>query len=136
MSYKIVLTSEFEKEIKRLSKKYPSLRNDFSILIQSLTTDPIQGIALGNECYKIRLSIKSKGAGKSGGARVITCVKVVINTVILISIYDKSERAAISDAEIKQRLKKYLLILLRIHYRILSEQDPKVPVIMHTSICQ
>ena len=108
MSYKIVSTSEFEKEIKHLSKKYPSLRNDFSALIQSLTTDPIQGIALGNECYKIRFSIKSKGAGKSGGARVITCVKIVLNTVILISIYDKSERGAISDAEIKQRLKKYL----------------------------
>jgi mRNA-degrading endonuclease RelE of RelBE toxin-antitoxin system len=108
VSYKIVFTPEFEKEIKRLSRKYPSLRNDFSIFLKDLSVNPIQGVPLGNECFKVRLAIKSKGSGKSGGARVITCVKIILNTVILISIYDKSERAGISDLEIKQRLKKYL----------------------------
>jgi mRNA-degrading endonuclease RelE of RelBE toxin-antitoxin system len=108
VSYSIVFTKEFEKEIKRLAKKYPSLRNDFSILISSLKNDPVQGTPLGNECFKVRLSIKSKSTGKSGGARVITCVKIIMNTIILISIYDKSEKASITDKEIKERLKKYL----------------------------
>lgn len=108
MSYKIIVTDEFEKEIKKLFKKHISLRADFSDLIESLSENPHQGTPLGNECFKIRLLIKSKGAGKSGGARVITCVKILMNTVLLISIYDKSERASISNKEIKERLKKYL----------------------------
>ena len=108
MSYKIVLTDEFEREIKRLSKKHTSLRTDFSEFINSLCENPQQGTPIGNECFKVRLLIRSKGTGKSGGARVITCVKILMNTVILISIYDKSERSAISNKEINDRLKKYL----------------------------
>ena len=108
MSYKIVFTDEFEREIKRLSKKHTSLRNDFSEFIYSLSENPQQGTPIGNKCFKVRLLIRSKGTGKSGGARVITCVKILMNTVILISIYDKSERSSISNKEINERLKKYL----------------------------
>jgi mRNA-degrading endonuclease RelE of RelBE toxin-antitoxin system len=108
MSYRIVFTDEFEKEIKRLSKKYASLPNDFSRLLTALAENPLTGQPLGNECYKIRLQIKSKRAGKSGGARVITCVKIIMNAVILISIYDKSEKSAMGRGEINERLKKYL----------------------------
>ena len=108
MSYKIVSTKEFEKEIKKLSKKHSSLRNDFANLLTTLSGNPLIGSPLGNECFKIRMQIKSKAAGKSGGARVITCVKIILNTVILISIYDKSEKESISNREINERLKKYL----------------------------
>jgi mRNA-degrading endonuclease RelE of RelBE toxin-antitoxin system len=108
VSYKIVYTPEFEKEIKRLSAKYPSLRTDFKKFLETLSLEPEQGIPLGNNCYKVRMAIKSKGQGKSGGARLITCVQIVMETVILISIYDKSEKATIADKEIKERLKRYL----------------------------
>lgn len=108
MSFNIVYTSEFEKEIKKLSKKYPSIKKDFSLFLESLQANPVQGVALGNQCYKIRLAISSKNSGKSGGARVITYVRIIDEEVVLISIYDKSERASITDTEIKSRLKKYL----------------------------
>ena len=68
----------------------------------------MSGTPLGNNCYKIRLSITSKGKGKSGGARVITYVAVIKETIVLISIYDKSEQSAITDVEIKARLRKYI----------------------------
>lgn len=55
---------------------------------------------MANSCYKIRVAIKSKGKGKSGGARVITHVQVVENNVFLLAIYDKSEQEDISDKEI------------------------------------
>jgi len=45
--------------------------------VDSLEENPIQGEALGKDCYKIRMAITSKGRGKSGGSRVITRVKVV-----------------------------------------------------------
>ena len=46
------------------------------------------------------MAITSKGKGKSGGARVITCVKVVEENVFLLSIYDKSEKEAMGDNEL------------------------------------
>lgn len=73
--------------------------------MKSLANSPEQGTALGNGFYKIRVAIASKGKGKSGGARVITYVKVTATTVYLISIYDKSEKSAITDKELEQIFK-------------------------------
>lgn len=106
MSYKIVATPDFERELKRLSRKHLSLVIDFGALLDSLETNPQQGTSLGNNRYKIRLAITSKGKGKSGGARVITYVVVVKETVYLVGIYDKSEQQTISDKEITERLKR------------------------------
>ena len=105
MTYKVKFIPKFEKELKRLAKKFPSLKSDFLLLLQSLKENPSQGISLGNECYKIRMAIASKGKGKSGGARVITCFKIVHNTVFLLTIFDKSEQENISDKELKELLK-------------------------------
>ncbi len=59
------------------------------------------GSPLGKDCYKIRLAISSKGKGKSGGARLITYVRIVKGAVFLIDIYDKSDKGTISDAELR-----------------------------------
>lgn len=105
MSYKVDTIAPFRKEAKKLIKKYPSLKNELTRLGNRLSTDPITGTALGNNCYKIRLAIASKGKGKSGGARVITHFYVAGNTVFLLSIYDKSDQENISDTQIKALLK-------------------------------
>jgi len=97
MSYKVFSSSSFEKSLKGLKKKYPSLRTDLSDLIDLLKNDPFTGSSIGKDCYKVRMAITSKGKGKSGGARVITCVKVVQQNVFLLSIYDKSEKETIED---------------------------------------
>ncbi len=101
MSFKIKTIESFKKEAKRLIKKFPSLRLEIEKLGQTLIENPIQGAPLSNGFYKIRLSVKSKGKGKSGGARVITHIKIVAETVYLVSIYDKSEKSNISDEELK-----------------------------------
>ncbi len=101
MNYEVRTISAFEKEFKRLFKKYPSLKADLLILISQLEIDPIQGIALGKSFYKVRLSISSKGKGKSGGARIITFIKFTNSIVYLASIYDKSEKSSITDSELK-----------------------------------
>lgn len=75
----------------------------------SLKEDPFQGVNLGNNLRKIRLAITSKGKGKSGGARMITYNLVISEnsgTVYLMTIYDKSEKESISDAEITSILKE------------------------------
>lgn len=105
MSYNVIAIPVFRKELKKLAKKYPSLKEEFARLIQQLEENPEQGISLGDNCYKIRLAISSKGRGKSGGARVVTHIVISENTVYLLSIYDKSEKANITDAELKELLK-------------------------------
>lgn len=104
MSFNVTTIANFDGEVKRLSKKYPSLKADLSELIASLVENPFQGDKLGKDCYKVRMKIASKGKGKSGGSRVITCVKVQHEHIILISIYDKSEQADISDKTLLQLL--------------------------------
>ena len=108
MSFEIKSTPEFLAEAKKLAKKYSSLKNDIAALAKSLADNPTQGTSLGKDVYKIRLSITSKGKGKSGGARVITCVKIIAATVYLVSIYDKSEQSDIPDKELKDRINKIL----------------------------
>ena len=105
MSYKLFVTDPFRKHVKRLAKKYPSLRSDLAKLIKSLEKKPTLGISLGKDCYKIRMLITSKGRGKSGGARVITCVKRSAETIYLLSIYDKSQQEGMSDKDLDDLIK-------------------------------
>ena len=105
MSFNVLTTSDFIKDSKRLVKKHRSLKSDILDLIASLEENPAQGTPIGHDCYKIRLAIKSKGKGKSGGARVITCVKIIDSNVFLLTIYDKSEQDNISDKELRELLK-------------------------------
>lgn len=106
MSYKIVTIRIFDKQAKRLLKKYPSLKSELLRLISDLKENPTNGIELGNNCYKIRLAIASKGKGKSGGARIITHFYISDDTVILLTIYDKSEQSTISEKQIISLLKQ------------------------------
>ena len=101
----LIYLPSFVKRIKELSKKYPSLKSDFADLLTELETNPRLGTELGKDCYKIRLAIKSKGRGKSGGARLITCVKIQKNTIYFFTIYDKADQDTISDSELKSFIK-------------------------------
>jgi mRNA-degrading endonuclease RelE of RelBE toxin-antitoxin system len=105
MSYSIVPTHKFEKEIKRLIKKFPSLKEEYGLLIAQLKNNPATGTPIGDDCFKIRISIASKNKGKSGGARVVTYVLVDETTVFLLTIYDKSEQDNITTKELKTIIK-------------------------------
>lgn len=104
MSFELVPTSNFLKELKKLKKKYPSLVNDLEILEYQLQENPTTGVEVYKNCYKIRFSIKSKGKGKSGGGRLITWVKVEKERIYLLSIYDKSDKETVTDQYIKALL--------------------------------
>jgi mRNA-degrading endonuclease RelE of RelBE toxin-antitoxin system len=101
MSYNIIPIEKFKKEVKRLIRKYPSLIKELADLNDILSKQPTTGTPLGNDTYKIRLSIKSKGKGKSGGARVITYIVTENKEVYLLTIYDKSELDSIDTKTLK-----------------------------------
>ncbi len=105
MNYSIIAVPTFRKELKKLAKKYHSLKSDLTVLFESLKEKPKQGISLGRNCYKIRLAISSKGKGKSAGARLITNIVIADETVYLLSIYDKSDKESLTDKELDELLK-------------------------------
>lgn len=117
MKVTVIITKSFKTAAKPLLKKYPSLSKDLLALENELSMNPKLGTSLGNNTYKIRLKISSKGKGKSGGARVISLVEatligevsiedelVIVN---LIMIYDKADTATINDKELKDLIKNF-----------------------------
>lgn len=109
MNYSIVLDKTFEREVKRLSKRYASLKEDLKDLRSELEQNPLSGTDLGGGLRKIRMRITSKGKGKSGGARVITFTVIVAvdeAEINLLYIYDKAERSSITAKELEELLRK------------------------------
>ena len=106
MNFEVKTTEQFERKFKRLAKKYHSLIDDISQIIDQLDENPTLGIAIGKDCYKVRVAVASKGSGKSGGARLITYVLIVRKTIFLMDIYDKSEQANISKQELENLINK------------------------------
>ncbi|MBU1822971.1 MAG: type II toxin-antitoxin system RelE/ParE family toxin [Bacteroidetes bacterium] len=104
----ITFTPEFKRQYKRLAKKYSSLDSDMQNLIVKLQELPTTGKSLGKNVHKVRLAISSKKRGKSGGARVITYFISEDNELYLLSIYDKSEQASVSDEMIKELIHNVL----------------------------
>lgn len=109
MNYSFILDDSFEKEVKRLSKRYHSFKSDLQSLLAELRANPQLGTDIGGGLRKIRMRIASKGKGKSGGARVITFTVIVAvdeTEVNLLYIYDKAERSNITAKEIDTLLRK------------------------------
>lgn len=109
MKFKVLTSSLFDKEFKALCKKYPSAKTDVASAVEDIVNNPQQGRSLGNNCYKIRIAIKSKSRGKSGGARLITNICVIENEIYLLSIYDKSAKETITEKELIELLKSLSL---------------------------
>ena len=75
MKVKIDFLPEFMRLAKPLWKKYASFEQDYMQLLDELRSNPFVGTPLGEGVRKVRMTITSKGKGKSGGARVLTyCV--------------------------------------------------------------
>lgn len=109
MSFEISATANFERSLKRLAKKYRSIKNDLGDLLDILEESPFQGDELAPGLRKIRMAISSKGKGKSGGARVITFTLLTAEKegkVYLLEIYDKSEFVTVDVAALLLMIKQ------------------------------
>ena len=106
MSFEITVTPDFQRRAKRLLKKYASLKSDLAVLVAQLRENPTIGVSLGANAFKIRLAVKSKGGGKSGGIRIITVVVFLNNRVYLADIYNKSEQSTLTDKELKKLIEE------------------------------
>jgi mRNA-degrading endonuclease RelE of RelBE toxin-antitoxin system len=111
MSYNVSTIPAFDSELKTLAKKYHSLKGEYKDLVKHLEANPTEGADhIGQGCYKIRLAIKSKGRGKSGGARVAYFIQLQPEgenpgEVVLLTIFDKADRSTITTKELSDILK-------------------------------
>jgi len=93
----------FDRKLKRLAKKYKSLKGDMDKFKVELAANPYIGADLGNGVHKVRMALTDKKKGKSGGARVITYTIELdeeSGVITLLTIYDKSEQSSITRKEI------------------------------------
>ena len=130
MMIRIIATDNFKRETKRLLKKHASLKHDLAGLEKELMANPRSGTQIRENVYKVRLAVKSKGKGKSGGMRVITCVLEVKTVdiqqesrlnVYLLSLYDKSEEENISERDLRD-LVEHIQMLLDIEERDANDE--------------
>lgn len=109
MNYNITTSDYFDVVAKRLAKKYPSFKQDIQKFRDELLKNPLQGVELYPGIRKIRMAIKSKGKGKSGGARVITynfIAKEMEGQIVLLLIYDKEDASSVKVNVLKEIIKE------------------------------
>jgi len=102
MSNTVNPTQEFKRNIKPLAKKYRTLKDTITKLEKDLIENPYLGESYGQGIYKIRIADESKGKGKSGGFRIIYYHLSETEegiAMLLISIFDKSEKSTITKQE-------------------------------------
>ena len=109
----IITSPDFDNDVKKLAKKYRSLPADLRRLEEQLAENPYLGTHVSDELYKVRIAIKSKGRGKSGGGRVYTAVAEEqvdgqeSTLVVLLTIYDKSDKTSIKLTDVRLIYSKF-----------------------------
>lgn len=106
MKYNVRPTTNFGRELKRLAKKYPEIKDDIKSFAEDIEDNVKLSDPLGKDCYKSRMQITGKNSGKSGGARIIVNFKVTDSDVWLLSIYDKADIDTITPKRLKELLKE------------------------------
>ena len=95
----IFFSQYFKKQLKRLKKKYPHVKEDFLKIIDSF--DPKHEISIGLSIYKIRILSRDMQKGKSGGFRSYVYIYVRKNLLVPLCIYPKSATESITENELK-----------------------------------
>jgi len=107
----IDLTPEYKRNLRELSKKYRKIRLDTQPIIEQLQEsnfigDRIPGIGENYVILKVRVKNSDIQKGKSAGYRLIYQIESQAS-ILLLTIYSKSEREDISPNEIQSILAEF-----------------------------
>jgi len=89
----------FKRQLKRLARRYRSIKQDIQPIIEELQQGLIPGDQITGTDYtlfKVRAKNSDSKRGKSGGYRVIYYLKTT-TSCILVAIYSKSDQGDISQ---------------------------------------
>lgn len=109
MSIEIFFTNEFKRNLRQLAKKYRRIKTDIQPLLDDLQAgktpgDQIPGLTVA--IYKVRVRNSDSAKGKSGGYRIIY-QQTPDTSIILITMYSKTEQTDISPTEIQAIITTY-----------------------------
>ena len=105
MNFKIETIPRFEKDVKKLKKKFPNIKNDLIAFVNELSTNPTLGINLGENIFKVKIPNSSIPTGKSGGFRIITYYQKD-DMLYLVTMYSKTEKDTILTNRLRQIVKE------------------------------
>ena len=107
MNYKIETIPRFDKDVKKLKKRFPKIKDDLALLLDELSKNPQLGTHLENSIFKVRLQNSSIPTGKSGGYRIITYY-VKDKVLYLVTMYSKKDTDTIITEKLKEIIKNEL----------------------------
>ena len=103
-SIEVKATREFQRDLRELSKKYRHIRSDVQAIIEQLQAGELIGNQIagtGYQVFKVRVKNSDLKKGKRAGYRLIYYLKTP-TSIILITIYSKSEQSDISNDKIQE----------------------------------
>jgi mRNA-degrading endonuclease RelE of RelBE toxin-antitoxin system len=107
----VELSLHFQKDLKRLSKKYRNVQDDVQPILESLRGGNVLGdqvMGVGKPVYKVRVPNSDARRGSAGGYRVIYYLRTA-ERLTLITIYSKSEQADVSAKQIRAIIDEFEL---------------------------
>lgn len=110
MKYQVEYSAVFKRRIKKLSTKYPRIKQDLSNLIDQLEQGTFQGDKLQDypaEVYKVRVGSIDQKKGKRGGFRVVYIFVTIDKTAYLAEIYPKAKQENLTEKQ-KQEIKNFI----------------------------
>jgi mRNA-degrading endonuclease RelE of RelBE toxin-antitoxin system len=89
-------SSEFDKDVKRLSKKYRHIKDDLIEFMASFENEHLHATTIRKNIFKARIKNSDKAKGKSGGYRTYYYT-ITDESVTFLILYDKSETEKIDE---------------------------------------
>ena len=108
-SITIQFTDVFKRQVRDLAKRYRKIKLDLQPIFEQLKSGELIGDQVqqtGYTVFKVRVKNSDIQKGKSGGYRMIYCVKTSTSILCLL-IYSKSEEDNITSTEIKKVIQEF-----------------------------
>jgi len=100
-------SSLFDKQSKRLAKKFNLLKNDLEGFINNFDDYHSTATNISNNTFKVRLSNSNKNRGKSAGYRIYYYIKLE-ESIYLLTIYDKSQIQSINEEILTELINEFI----------------------------
>ncbi|MCP4361336.1 MAG: type II toxin-antitoxin system RelE/ParE family toxin [Chloroflexi bacterium] len=107
MTYNVQLTASFKRSVKKLKRRYSHIKDDVREGVELLLQIPRLGVIVPGSggIRKVRLPNRDAKRGKSGGYRLLYYLEDnESQTLYLLFVYSKSDRANVTRRELKQLL--------------------------------
>jgi len=108
MNYNVILGRYFKLSVKKLEKRFPSVKKDVRLAVEVLLENPELGVLIPDSSgvRKLRLRNSDMKRGKSGGYRLLYLFDETAESISFLLLYAKSDRENITQHEIQQLLNR------------------------------